>query len=89
MRPRKLTPEQAAHIRAVGATRRALPTNAQLAKKFAVSKRVIDEITRGRAYKILSDYRATARKGNLITEASDGAALTEAVKITLTCTEGL
>jgi hypothetical protein len=51
MMPRKLTEAQAEEIRAVVAARKALPTHAQLAKQFGVSKRVIDDIACGKAYK--------------------------------------
>jgi hypothetical protein len=52
MMPRKLTEEQAAQIRAIVAARKSLPTHAQLAQQFGVSKRVIDDISCGKAYKV-------------------------------------
>jgi hypothetical protein len=48
---RKLTDEQAEEIRAVVAARKALPTHAQLAKQFGISKRVVDDIACGKIYK--------------------------------------
>jgi len=51
MMPRKLTDAQVVQIRASITARKALPTHAQLAEQFGVSKRVIDDIACGKAYK--------------------------------------
>lgn len=50
MRPRKLTVEQVTRIRATISERRAMPSNGDLARKFGVSKRLIDDIASGAAY---------------------------------------
>lgn len=52
MRPRILTDEQLTQIRAIIAARRALPTHIQLARRYGVSKRLIDEIATGKAYRV-------------------------------------
>lgn len=51
MRPRKLTDQQLAHIRSVIAARKALPTNAALARENGISKSLVDQIASGVCYK--------------------------------------
>lgn len=50
MRPRILTEEQLEQIRAIIAARRAIPTHAELARRYGVSKRLVDDIACGVAY---------------------------------------
>lgn len=52
MTPRKLTDEQVERIRQVVRMRKALPTNAQLADEMNCCKRLIDQFTTGREYKL-------------------------------------
>lgn len=52
MRIRKLTDAQVGQIRTIIAARRALPTCAQLAQRFGISKSLVDQIGAGVYYKI-------------------------------------
>lgn len=51
-RPRKLTAEQIAWVKATIAERRAMPNNGELARRLGVSKRLIDDIASGKAYRV-------------------------------------
>lgn len=57
--PRKLTDEQVERIRVIVAARRSLPTNAQLAIEMDCCKRLIDQFTRGRKYKVHVEHTTT------------------------------
>lgn len=52
MRARKLTDEQIEKIRAAIAARKNLPTHAELAKTYGVSKSLVDQIAAGLCYKV-------------------------------------
>jgi transposase len=47
-RPPRLTPEALAELREIARQRKALPTNAELARKYGVSSRTILAATAGR-----------------------------------------
>jgi len=51
MRPRRLTDEQVARIRAIVAARKALPTLEQLASEMGLSRTAIENIVAGRCYR--------------------------------------
>lgn len=50
MRPRKLTSDQVEYVREIARQRQLIPTQAQLAHELGVSKRLIEDIQRGRQY---------------------------------------
>lgn len=51
MTPRKLTEAQQARCREIGALRRSIPTNAQLAAEMGCSQRLIARFTAGGQYR--------------------------------------
>lgn len=51
-RPRKLSDEKIAWVEATVAQRRAIPNNGAMARLLGVSKRLIDDIASGKAYRV-------------------------------------
>lgn len=66
MRPRALTLEAIARIRAVEAARRAIPTRKQLAAELGVSKSLVDHIAAGHGYKVVPRETPTMLHENVV-----------------------